>query len=162
VPQERRKTIRREADRELHDRLQQSQQDADPRGELWSKEFRHKRRRVIRHDCRVQLSLEITHRPGHMDTWSSAQHPIKGRLLDLSAEGASVFTAQPLEIGQSVSLLVVLRDDRQLNTRGQVRWTKGIPQHNGYGSGIQFTQISAQDRKAILDYLKELDENIGL
>lgn len=162
MAQERRKTIRRQADRELRARLDQIDQETDPRGELWSKEFRHKRRRAIRHNCTVHLSLEITHRAGNLDTWSVAQHPVKGRLLDLSAEGASVFTAQPLEIGQAISLIIGLRNDRQLNARGQVRWTKSIPQHDGYGSGVQFNQISARDRQAILDYLKELDETIGL
>ncbi|HNR31009.1 MAG TPA: PilZ domain-containing protein [Candidatus Hydrogenedentes bacterium] len=162
MDQDRRRTLRRQADREARTRLDAIEQGADPRGELWSKEFRHKRRRAIRHNCSVQISLEISHRAGSDDTWSVAHHAIKGRLLDLSADGASLFTAQPLEIGQVLDLVIGLRNKRELRTRGQVRWTKGIPQHNGYGSGVQFSRISAPDQQAILEYLKELDENVGL
>lgn len=163
--QERRKTIRRQADREVLARPNTASDPAsgqDPRGEVWSKEFRHKRRHAIRHNCTVHISLEIKYRTGAMDTWNTEQHPVKGRLLDLSGEGASLFTAQPLEIGQGISLLIGLQDSRQIRAKGAVRWTKGIEKRSGFASGVQFTQISGQDRQAVQDYVKELDETIGL
>ena len=163
--QERRQTLRRQADRELWARLDEAQQAPpaqDPRGDAWTKENRHRRRRAIRHNCSVHISLEIKYRTGALDTWSVEQHAIKGRLLDLSADGASLFTAQPLEIGQAVSLIIGLQDNRQIQAKGVVRWTRGIEKRNGYGSGVQFAVISAQDRKKVTDYLSELDDTVGL
>lgn len=165
MTQERRNTIRRQADRDLIARMNASGGQTpvhDPRGEVWNKEFRHKRRHAIRHNCTVHISLEIKYRTGVRDTWNTEQHPVKGRLLDLSADGASLFMAQPLEIGQGISLSIGLQDSRQILAKGAVRWTKGVEKRSGFASGVQFTQISAQDRQKIQDYLKELDDTIGL
>lgn len=162
---ERRKLIRRQADRELLARVAQVMQggagDAS-REETWAREQRHKRRHAIRHNCSVHLRLEVTHRAGGDDGWSVDLFPLKGRLLDLSAEGASVFTAGTLQIGQPLSLIIGLQDGRQINARGHVRWTKGVEKRDGYASGLQFSQISDQARKIIVHFLRELDETIGL
>jgi len=127
-----------------------------------TKEQRRKRRRAIRHTCSVHIAIKISSSSGNMDTWNVAAHPIKGRILDLSAEGCSVFTPQRLEIGQELKLIIVLEGGAQVNTSGSVRWTKDVDAHHGYASGVQFAALGSKDQKAIHALLAKLDRTIGL
>ena len=154
---ERREKVRRQADLDMVDRLK-----AYEAGGADSKEQRRKRRRAIRHTCRVHIAIKISSSSGTMDTWNVEAHPIKGRILDLSAEGCSVFTAQRLEIGQELKLIIVLESGAQVNTAGAVRWTKDIDVHGGYASGVQFAVLGPKDQKAIHAFLAKLDRTIGL
>jgi len=131
-----------------------------------TREQRHRRRRTIRHDCKVQIALRVAFsendpREGH-DTWTVSEHAVKGRLLDLSHDGCSVFVKQPLEIGQALSLKIALKSGVTVPAQGVVRWTRAIHEHSGYGSGIQFASLSAEGRKEILKYLDYLERTIGL
>lgn len=156
---ERRKMVRRKADMEMAALLEQLQarRQEDP-----SREVRHMRRRAIRHNCKVQIALRIREQWGSADAWTPTEHPVKGRILDLSAEGCSVFTRQQLDIGQTLSLLIMLRDNSSIRAAGNVRWTKGVKEHDGYAAGVQFANIPDNERRRINAFLKELDETIGM
>ena len=156
---ERRKQVRRQSDRELKRRLEEIRQDA---GEGDSKELRRKRRRAIRHTCKVHIALTIGTSTGHSDTWNTGEHPIKGRILDLSGDGASVFTAEQIDVGLQLKLIIMLERGEGIRTVGVVRWTKAVKGHNGFASGVQFAHIQPKDRQLIASFLKELDETIGL
>ncbi|HPO17053.1 MAG TPA: PilZ domain-containing protein [Candidatus Hydrogenedentes bacterium] len=155
--QERRKTVRRQADRDMMQKLQEAR-----RGEDASREERHRRRRAIRHTCKVNMGLRIKHSTGQSDTWSETEHPIAGRILDLSLDGCSIFSGIQLDIGQDMNLVIEVRNGRKIQAAGIVRWTKYVREHAGFASGLQFTAISPKDRQTVDAFLKELDENIGL
>ena len=154
---ERRKNLRRQADQDMLERIQTFEEGGGA-----SKEQRRKRRRAIRHTCGVHIAIKISTAVGSMDTWNVEAHPIKGRILDLSAEGCSVFTAQRLEIGQELKLIIVLEDGTQVNTTGTIRWTKDVDTHNGYALGVQFSILEQKDQKTIHAFLGNLDRTIGL
>ncbi len=155
--QERRKTLRRQADRDLLETLQKARRSEDA-----SREERHLRRRAIRHNCKVNLGLRIKHSTGYSDTWSETEHPIAGRILDLSAEGCSVFSGIQLDIGQDMNLIIEVRNGAKIHACGIVRWTKYVREHAGFASGLQFSSISPKDRQAVEKFLKELDETVGM
>ena len=156
---ERRKTLRRQADRDLARRVEELERGG---GEEGARELRHKRRRAIRHNCRVRIALRIGVSTGNSDVWTVDEHRIEGRILDLSADGCQVFCGHPLDIGQELNLTIELRGNRKVQSRGIVRWTKHVAQHHGYACGVQFAQIAPKDHKHVVAYLKELDETFGL
>ena len=156
---ERRKVVRRQADQDLREKAEGPR---DRRHDPETKEYRHKRRRAVRHNCQARIALLIGESPGWSDTWQVAEHPIKGRILDLSAEGASVFSPQQIDIGQELSLVIQLRRGGEIRTRGVVRWTRAVPQHRGFASGLEFTEIAAKDRERVAAFLQELDATIGM
>ncbi len=156
---ERRRTVRRQSDREM---LRQLDEMRGRKDDDASREQRHLRRRAIRHNCKAQVALKITHASGQNDTWTVEEFPLSGRILDLSPEGCSLFSAQQLDIGQELSLLIGMRNGGKIRAGGAVRWTKAVHEHHGYASGVQFTQIGPKDQQQINAFLKELDETIGL
>ena len=159
--EERRKTIRRDADRSLWMRVQELEQQADRRSQ--SNEDKHARRRAIRHNCAVLIHLNMQYAAGGpVDTWQDASIKIKGRILDLSAGGASLFTHERLEIGQSLRMTIILSDNVQINVGGQARWVKAIPEKQGYATGVQFQNATENDRVLILRFLNQLDATAGL
>lgn len=157
--EERRKSIRRQHDRELLARYQAllAQQGEEP-----GKEARKRRRWAIRHNCKVKVGLEMSQRRGLSDTWTPAEHAVKGRILDLSLEGCSLFTRGPIDIGQRLHLVLQLQEHETVDTRGVARWTKAIPAREGYATGVQFETLSAKAQNDVMRFLKEMDETAGL
>ena len=161
--QERRETVRRQADRELLQRLQgQAQTSTDDRRAAEGKEAQRTRRRTIRHTCKVAIEMLIGYSAGNSDDWSVDAVKVGGRILDLSPDGASLFTKQPLETGQELRLAIELRDASKISTNAVVRWVKAIPEKGGYASGVQFGEVTRKDRKRITKFLDELDATAGL
>jgi len=164
--QERRKYIRRQADRDLlqryHALLERVQQLESLANREENRELRHKRRRTIRHLCHVRIGLPIGFRSDKDDVWNVDQLNIKGRLLDLSAEGCAVFTHQNFDIGQTIHLNIEVSGGRHIRAVGTVRWTKHLPEKGGYASGVQFQKIGPDDNKVLNQFLYELDRTIGL
>lgn len=131
-------------------------------GESGGREMRHRRRHAIRHNCQVRIALKISQSSGGMDTWTVSEHPVKGRILDLSFDGCSLFTEYQPEMGQRLSLIIELRNNGQIRTPGVVRWTKSVPQHHGFASGVQFESIDGKQQRQLQAFLKEMDETAGL
>jgi len=155
--EERRKTIRRESDRQLMEKITRLQKAGDG-----GKAERRKRRHAIRHTCNVTIEVLIGHAAGNSEEWSVDGLKIAGRLLDLSADGASLFTKHNLETGQELRLAIDLHGKSTINTMATVRWLKAIPEKGGYASGTQFGHVSDKDRKALTKFLEELDRTAGL
>ncbi len=164
--EERRKFIRRQADRDLLQRYQalltRIQQLEGMANIEDNRELRHKRRRTIRHLCHVRIGLPIGFRSDKDDMWTVEQLPIKGRLLDLSAEGCAVFTHQSFDMGQNINLNIEINNGKHIRASGLVRWTKQLPEKGGYASGVKFQKISPEDSKILYNFLDELDRTIGL
>ncbi len=159
MQEERRKFIRRESDRVLRSQLSHAREQAA--GEI-NRELRHKRRRAIRHTCGVQLSIPMGHRDAHSNDWRMSAQPIKGRLLDLSTDGCQVFTRDGFEIGAVMNVLVTIETNVEIKAVGIVRWTKAVPEKQGFALGVQFTRAEADAQSQIQKFLDRLDKTIGL
>lgn len=154
---DRRKHLRRKDDRDLVlEALERRKAKSAPEGR------ERKLRRAIRHNCVADLDYEVAEKRGDSEEWEVSTYKINGRVLDLSAEGAALFTKQPLSMGQVASLCIHLYDGRKIQTQAEVRWTKRKEKKGGYATGVQFVQISEEDEKLIEEFIAELDETLGL
>ncbi len=164
--EERRKYIRRQADRDLIQRynaLMQRVQELESmlKGEE-NHELRHKRRRIIRHTCHVNIGMPVGYASGRDDMWHVDQLNFKGRLLDLSNDGCALFTHQQFNIGQQLNLGIEVSNGRKIRAIGTVRWTKHIPEKGGFASGVKFLKINGSDVDILNSFLDELDRTVGL
>jgi len=157
--QERRKMVRRQTDREMIKRFQAMGAEGESPE---SRELRHLRRRAIRHHCQVHIAIKVSHASASDDVWTVDEFKVKGRILDLSAEGCSLFTLQQLDIGQELNLIIELQNGKRIRACGVIRWTKRVTDRNGFASGVQFTHIQPGDQRLVLAFLEELDRTIGL
>jgi hypothetical protein len=156
---ERRKKVRRQGDRDFLARVQQMQGDtAEDEASV-----RQLRRRAIRHSCTVHIAprAQMEEEQEEAET-APVDHPIKGRLLDLSNDGCSLFTLEPFELGGGLSLIIGLRSGSKVAAAGTIRWTKVIPQRQGHATGVLFERLDRREAKLIQGFLQELDETIGL
>jgi len=160
APEERRRTVRRQADRDLQQQVERLLSLIERRGGDEAKG--RQRRRIIRHNCKVGIEMLIGRAVGFSNDWSVDAVKVRGRVLDLSPGGASLYTKQPFETGQQLRLAVTLPEGGALNTHATVRWVKAMPERKAYASGVQFTHVSDADRKLVEEFLAELDATAGL
>lgn len=157
--EDRRKFVRRASDRQLLSQIQNFQGQME--GEV-NRELRQKRRRAIRHTCTVKISVQVGHRSGSSDTWNMTDHPVAGRLLDLSSDGCQLYTRDLLDIGAQLNLLITLQTGEEIRAVGVVRWNKAVPEKNGYGLGVQFTRADHDAQTRIQNFITYLDQTGGL
>lgn len=164
--EERRRVIRRQSDRALLQRVTELQAALnnlpDRRSESKSEDSGHARRHIIRHNCQVAIHVKVGVSSGYADTWDVSSVRVKGRILDLSTGGASLFTEQRFETGQELGLVIRLNDGDDIQATGVIRWVKMVPQKHGYASGVQFTHMNDKDRRLIGKFLTELEATVGL
>ncbi len=160
--EERRRLVRREADDQLLRKLGELQAAVEHGGRSADKEAGHRRRRAIRHNCKVTIRMVVAYASGTSDDWSRSALRINGRVLDLSVGGASLFTKDPFETNQQIELLISLQGGASINAQGAVKWIKAMPEKHGCASGIQFTTVSSKDQRKITKFLKKLDASAGL
>lgn len=91
------------------------------------------RRSAIRHRVEAEVTLE------------SESHVFTGLVRDVSRGGVFVATYQPLPVGTSVVLDLILPDDR-IEVRGKVRWRRDLCEEAAPGMGIEFEKL---DTKAL-------------
>ena len=159
--EERRKELRREADRELVDAAIRMEEQLDRRSSGEGKEAKRNRRRAIRHNCSVIIKV-LPSGAGASDSWQSPEPDLLGRVLDLSTDGASVFTSKPFDAGQNLGLQIKTREGVTLKGKGQVRWVKSVPEKRGFATGVQFEDLSEAESDAINEFLASLDATAGL
>ena len=95
---------------------------------------------------RIKKALDVV--------YSSSSPPISGRLDDLSETGMFIETSHPLEIGADVEFTLTLPDNP---SKGPVRGTgKVMWSDHAVGVGIQFSEISEEDRNRIKWYVAEV------
>lgn len=157
--EDRRKFVRRASDRQMISRLQQL---AGQAGEEEAREMRHKRRRAIRHTCTVRISMQVGHRGGAGENWNMTDHPIAGRLLDLSTDGCQLYTRDLLDIGTQLSLLITLQSGEEIRAVGLVKWNRALPEKGGFGLGVQFTRADHDAQSRIQKFIAYLDQTGGL
>ena len=158
--QEKRITLRRESDRRLWAEVQERRNAQS--GNSADKETRSQRRRAIRRNCSVRIAICFEQQSGNSDTWHAHEYNIKGKLLDLSEEGTSLFTAQQLDIAQKLSIQIVIDKKIPIAALAQVRWSKSIPEKGGFASGVKFHDVKSNDKKQLNKFLKQMDATVGL
>jgi len=80
--------------------------------------------------------------------WESLSKRHEARVDDVSMSGCFVNTYGPVEVGEPVSMSILRRSGEWLALRGYV----ATYQH-GVGFGMAFTDLSAEDRKALQDLI---------
>ena len=106
--------------------------------------------------------MQVGFSSGASDMWSVHSIPIKGRILDLSTGGASLFTKDSFQTGQELALAIKLHDASEIHAKASVRWIKSVPEKGGYASGVQFVHVADKDASKIQRFLKDLDATVGL
>ena len=155
--QERRKFVRRHADRELFEKPREQEAPIASNDVSGIKAAERDRRRTIRHECKVHIKMVIRCAAGLSDEWSVDELEVKGRLLDLSIEGAAVLTKQNFDVAQQLRLTILVPDGGPIATTGTVRWVKSIPKKNAFASGVEFKGLSDEGLKTIKAFLDKLD-----
>lgn len=155
--QERRSTIRRKDDRQLRAEIQKLRDKAEGGADK-----KRQRRHAIRRACHAELDLEIALGQPGSDDWKVSRTRMKGRVLDLSETGASLFVPHALAIGQPFRLTIKLFDDTKIEAVAETRWTKTVEAKGGYAMGAQFRHIAPDHANAVRRFLAELEATAGL
>lgn len=156
--EERRVTLRRESDR-------QRAGEADQASEVMTKtqDKQHKRalRHAIRHTCKAVLDIEFSHKNDENDEWVTSCQKIKGRVLDLSHEGAAFFVRHAATANQRFNFRIDLFDGSNIKGQAEVRWIKQQDSAKGYSVGVKFSSIDDTNLNRINTFLRELDATLG-
>lgn len=155
--QERRTAVRRQADREVFDLIEQKT------GIKPAQLVRERKlRRAIRHTCRAVLDVEVKHSAGQTQVWETDRHQLKARVLDLSDGGASLFCKHELRQGTRVRVGVKLYDGSTIEADSEVRWASFKEQKEGYAIGVQFVSIDDRNQRRLHRFLTEIDATLGM
>ena len=158
--QERRQGVRRQSDMAWANKLRDL--EAQVVTLTKNKEQKRKRRHVIRHACKIKMQMLIGVAGGFSNDWDFDSIGVPGKLLDLSADGAQIFTRQRMETGQKLRIAIELRNGQTFHTPAEVRWVKEISEKNGFGSGLQFGKLEPQSFKMLALFLNEVETTAGL
>ena len=156
--EERRVTIRREADRQLQ---QQSSQASQLLAKDKGKQHKRSMRRAIRHTCKAILEIEFSYQSDNSDEWITSHQKIKGRVLDLSDDGAAFFIRHAATTNQHINFRIDLFDGANITGQGQVRWVKKQESAKGFSLGVQFSQMDEVNTSRVHSFLAELDATLG-
>lgn len=117
---------------------------------------KRERRRIIRQQCRVHIEMIVRCSAGATNDWSVNTIDVKGKLLDLSDEGAMLFTKQAFMEEQALRLTIYLPDEAPVATIVNVRWCKALEDKGGNASGVRFRKVSPEALAAIKHFLTRL------
>jgi c-di-GMP-binding flagellar brake protein YcgR len=154
---ERRKTARRETDRAQIKRIQDLEKLLEKHGGGMQERARKERRRAIRHQCKVKIEMAIRYSSNRSDDWAVDTIEIKGRLLDLSSEGVSLFTREQFDTGQKLHITIILPDSKKIVAAGDVRWVKAMPEKGAFASGVKYQEVDEKSQKNLQRFLSYLD-----
>jgi hypothetical protein len=130
--------------------------------EQGDKEAKRERRRAIRHQCRVHIEMLIRCASGLSGDQTTNTLDVKGRLLDLSTEGAMLHTKQDFAIGQELRLTIFLPGHPAVVATASVRWCKPLPEkEKEFASGALFLALSKDGLNVIQGFLEELAQQAG-
>ena len=155
--EERRSVVRRQADRDLAE-LIEKKTGVNP-----SKLVRDRRlRQAIRHTCKAELEVEISHSPGGSQEWTTDTQRMRGRVLDMSEGGVFLFTKYKLKPGAQFKLGVKIYDGSTIEAQAEVRWSKFKEAKDGYATGAEFINMDDKNQNRLRTFLSELDATLGM
>jgi hypothetical protein len=79
------------------------------------------------------------------------QGPLEGETKDISVDGVFIFCSKEPEIGESFSILLKPSEQRTISVAVEKIWSGSftIDNRTVFGMGVQFIQISPEDRNYI-------------
>ncbi len=155
--EEKRSLVRRQADRDVIE-LIEAKTGSKPAQLVRDRKLRQ----AIRHTCKAVIKLDISHKSHELDDWTTDQQTLRGRVLDLSEGGASIFTKYELKPGAEFLLGVKIYDGTTIEAKAKVRWSKFKQAKDGYATGAEFTQVDRKNTARLKTFLKELDATLGM
>jgi c-di-GMP-binding flagellar brake protein YcgR len=150
---ERRVLVRRRADRELLE-IVEKKTGLKPQQLL----VRTKRRRVIRHVCKAELTLESAGAPAE----PGSPPQIEGRVLDLSEGGASLFSEHDVAAGYRCRVKLKIIDGGMIESPAEIRWVTRKEAQDGYAVGVRFVDLDDINAQRLESFLGKLDATLGL
>ncbi len=155
--EERRSIVRRQADRDLADLIEKKT------GVTPSKLVRDRRlRQAIRHTCKAEIQIEVSHAPGDSQEWTTETQKLRGRVMDMSEGGVFLFTKYELKPGAQFKLGVKIYDGSTIEAHAEVRWSKFKEAKDGYATGAEFIDIDDRNQQRLRTFLSELDATLGM
>lgn len=127
-----------------------------------NKTMKRERRRAIRHQCRVLIEMLVRCESGLTGDRTTNTIEVKGRLLDLSAEGVMLQTRQDFSVGQELRLTIFLPDRPTVVAATSVRWCKPLPEkEREFASGALFLTMTREGMNTIEAFLNDLMHAAG-
>ena len=85
------------------------------------------------------------------------QGSVEGETKDISVDGVFIFCTKEPEIGESFPLLLKPSEQRTISVIAGKIWSGSftIDNREVFGMGVQFIQISAEDRNYIADLVEK-------
>lgn len=158
---EKRKLIRRTVDRQLLKTVDHQQSMLDRMGARDARKAQRERRRFLRHKCKVRIEMIVGGTADSDTDESRSTVKVKGHLVDLSIDGASLSTKHPFETRQALHLAIMFPDESTISSDAMVRWVKPAPEKGDYVSGVEFAELSEQDQGRLLAFFRELNAAAG-
>ncbi len=155
--EERRSVVRRQADRDLAE-LIEKKTGVTPAKLVRDRRLRH----AIRHTCKAEIEIEVSHAPGDSQEWTTDSQRLRGRVLDLSEGGVFLFTKYELKPGARIKLGVKIYDGSTIDAEAEVRWSKFKEAKNGYATGAEFVSMDDKNQNKLRTFLSELDATLGM
>ena len=149
---ERRVLVRRRADREFFE-IVEKKTGLKPQQLV----VRTKRRRVIRHVCKAELTLESVGTPTEPDS----PYQVEGRVLDLSEGGASLFAEHEVPAGQRCRVKLKIIDGGMIESTAEIRWVTRKEAQDGYAVGVRFVDLDGINAQRLEAFLSKLDATLG-
>lgn len=124
-----------------------------------TRDMKRERRRAVRQKCKVRIEMIVRYKYGASGEWTENAVEIKGKLLDLSADGAMLYTKDSFVIDQELRLTIFIPKQPPVTTPVTVRSSKLIPEKECYASGTKFRGIPAEGLAGIVRFLNGVGEN---
>ena len=115
---------------------------------------------MIRREVKVVIEMIVRCYVAATDDSSTEYVEVKGRLLDLTTDGAMLMTKQGFDVGQELRLAIVIPDQPRVSLRAVVRWVKPIPDKNLFAPGVQFIDPPAKGVDIIKRFLRQLGDEV--
>ncbi len=155
--EERRSVVRRQADRDLAE-LIEKKTGVDPLKLVRDRKLRQ----AIRHTCKAEIEIDVSHAPGGSQEWTTDAQRLRGRVLDMSEGGVFLFTKYELKPGAQIKLGVKIYDGSTIEGLAEVRWSKFKEAKDGYAAGAEFINMDDRNQKKLRTFLSELDSTLGM
>ena len=108
----------------------------------------------VRRDTRQHPRIDLEILVSVSDAAQKVRRPIRFPSTDLSSGGAFLRADVLFEVGEVLRVEFQLPNGRQITAKGRVvRVTRGGQKDRSPGMGIEFVDLSAEDRAAIDDQL---------
>ena len=119
------------------------------------------RRRAIRHRSQVLLDRKDGGYKHPSNLRIGVNHSIPARLIELSTQGAAVFTKAPLYMGESLALTMSLGGGDPLREVGEVIARKKVAKHGGYLAKLKFLRPNPKHVETVDRFLLDIESEVA-